>query len=105
MREDYYKPLNQRVVTQTADGAGSYTESVSDTSFNGYIAMLSGSEIRKNQTIGNQGTARLLTSKVLVKTNRVVDDVGYFSEAGTVFEVTWVYKNPHEGVYYDLRIV
>ena len=105
MKEDYYKTLYKRVDTQIPDGGGSFTTTTVDTAFEGYIGMLNGYEINKNQAIGNSGTARLLTSDVLSKTNRIVDAVGYFSEAGTVFEVSWVYQNQHEGNFYDLKIV
>jgi hypothetical protein len=104
MKEDYYKPLKKRVVTQVPDSGGAYSETVTDTTIQGYIGMLSGSEIRKNQTIGNSGTARLLTNEILNKTDRIVDSDGYFSNAGQVFEVTWTYTNPWEK-YYDLRVV
>jgi hypothetical protein len=105
MKEDYYKTLYKGVVTQVPDGGGGFTTTTADTAFEGYIGMLNGSEINKNQSIGNSGTARLLTSDVLSKTNRIVDTAGYFSEAGTVFEVAWCYQNPHEGNFYDLKIV
>lgn len=105
MQTDFYRTLKQRVITQTPDGGGGYTETVTDTAFEGFIGMLSGSEITKNQAIGNVGTARLLTATSLSKTNRVVDDVGYFSEAGTVYEIVWKYQNTFETPYYDLKIV
>jgi len=105
MKEDHYKTLTRRTVTKVSDGAGQFTETTEDTDFQGFIGMLSGSEIKKNQIIGNTGTARLLTGETLSKTDRIVDASGYFSEEGTVFEVVWVYKNPYEGQYYDLKII
>jgi hypothetical protein len=101
-----YKSLYERTIPETSDGGGSVTYGTPvDVEFSGYIGMLSGGEIIKNQTLGNSGTARLLTERVMTKTKRIVDTNGYFSEAGQVFEVTWVYQNPHEGNFYDLKIV
>jgi hypothetical protein len=101
-----YKILYERTIPSTDDGGGSVTYGTPvDVEFYGYIGMLDGREINKNQTLGNSGTARLLTERVMTKTKRIVDKSGYFSEAGTVFEVAWCYQNPHEGNYYDLKIV
>ena len=105
MKQDYYQTLTKRVVTQVMDSGGSPTETLNDTTFQGFIGMLSGREIEKNKAIGNEGTARLLTDTVLSKADRVVDTTGYFSDAGQVFEVVWVYTNPFDTKYYDLKII
>jgi hypothetical protein len=105
MMKDYYKPLHKRVVTQTPDGGGGYSETTADTPISGFIGVLSGNEIIKNQAIGNTGTARFLTSESLAIKDRVVDTYGNFSVAGTVYEITWKYINQFEDNYYDLRVV
>lgn len=105
MQQDYYKTLKQRTVTQVPDGGGSFTETTIDTDFEGFIAELSGSEVLKNQTLGISATAKLLTDTDLSKTNRVVDVTGYFSEAGTVWEIVYKYVNSFESPYYALKRV
>lgn len=105
MKEDHYKPLTKRVVTLVMDSGGSPTETLTDTTFQGFIGMLSGREIEKNKAIGNEGTARLLTDTVLSKADRVVDTTGYFSDAGQVYEVSWKYVSPFDTLYYDLKII
>ena len=73
MISDYYRPLLRRAVTRVADGGGSFTETVVDSLFYGYIAQLSGSEVLKNQTLGNNATAELFTDVALKLTDRVID--------------------------------
>jgi hypothetical protein len=104
MKSGYYKTLTYRTVTQVADGGGSYTETTTDTTFQGYIGTMSAREIEKNKAIGSTGTMRLLTDSVLSKTGRVVDTNGYFSDAGQVYEISWAYTNQWEK-YYDLKII
>ena len=103
MKEDYYKTLYKRTVTQVPDGRGSYSETTSDTPFQGFIAVLSGYEFIRSQQMGLSATARLLTSASLSVTDRVVDTSGYFGSAGAVYEVVFAYNQFHK--YYDLKLI
>jgi hypothetical protein len=89
MISDYYKTLLRRVVTQTSDGAGGFTETTSDTPFDGYIAELSGAEVLRNNQLGNLATLELYTKETLSLRDRVVDG------DGVEYEVVWALKHFH----------
>jgi hypothetical protein len=85
---DYYIPLSRRVITQTSDSAGGFTETTADTTFYGYIAELNGQEILNNQQLGNNATSELFTETVLNLVDRIVDGV-------IEYEVVWVFQKFH----------
>jgi SPP1 family predicted phage head-tail adaptor len=106
MTSDYYKTLSKRVVTQVADGAGGYTETTADTNIQGYITKLSGQEVLKSQQLKLNATARLYTPEILSVKDRVVDPTGYFSIAGTQFEIVFPNQDIHTTERsYDLKEV
>ena len=88
MMEDYYKALLRRIVTQVSDGGGGYTESVSESPFYGYIAELSGSEMVRNQQLGNNATLELFTKRNLSIRDRVAD-------GDKEYEIVWKSENFH----------
>ncbi len=95
MMRDYYIALKKRVVTQTSDSGGSYTESTNDTDISGYIIQYTSEEIINNQQIGLTATAKLFTDDVLTEPNRVMD--------GSIeYEVVGIPKNQFV-TYYDLK--
>ncbi len=83
MISDYYVTLLRRVVTQVPDGAGGFTESLTDSQFSGYISDLSGSEVLNNNQLGNNATLQLFTDTTLNLWDRIVD------EHGVELEVVW----------------
>lgn len=96
MRSDYFTALTKRTVTKVDDGGGSYTETTSDTTFQGKIQLLSGNEILVNQQINRQASARLDTDVTLSMTDRVID-------GSDTYEV--VFFNPNNGYpYYLLKL-
>jgi len=97
---DYHKPLTRRTVSKVDAGSGQFTESVSDTTFKGFIAMMKSHEVNANRIIGTNAIARLFTETPLNKTDRVIDAEGYFGEAGAVYEVVGLYNQFHK--FYDL---
>lgn len=106
MMQDYYKTLSKRVVTQVSDGASGFTETTADTNIQGYISSLSGNEIMKSQKLALNATCRLFTTETLSIKDRIVDTSGYFSTAGTVFEIVFPNLNSHSTEkYYDLKQV
>ena len=84
---DYYRTLTKRVVTKVVDSGGGFTETTSDTTIYGWIGELSGSEVLKNQQIGNNATAELFTNVAVKMTDRVVD-------GAVEYEVVWPFQNP-----------
>jgi hypothetical protein len=96
MIRDFWKQLLLREVVQTSDGGGGFTEATYDSAIYGYIGDLSGSELERNQTLGNNATSALFTEADLKITDRVVD--------GTVeWEIVWKFENFH--TYYPLKRV
>jgi hypothetical protein len=96
MIRDFWRTLSKRVVTQVTDSAGGFTETTSDTSFDGWIAELTGAEMLRNQQLGNNATAALFTDTDLNITDRIVD--------GSVeYEIVWKFTNFH--TYYPLKRV
>jgi hypothetical protein len=85
---DYEKALLRRVVIQTSDGAGGFTETTEDSPFYGYIAELSGKEVLANNQLGNNATLELYTKAELNLRDRVAD-------GETEYEIVWKYKNFH----------
>ncbi len=73
MIEDYYITLSKRVVTKTADGSGGENESIADTDFQGYIALLSHYERIASAKLGLDAIARVFTKTSLSLADRVVD--------------------------------
>lgn len=94
MLKDYYKALTKRVVTQVSDGGGGYTETVVDTTIQGFVALLSSYEKAQSAQIQLLAVARLFTEETLTELNRIVD-------GSTVYEVVGVYNFFHK--YYDLK--
>lgn len=104
MMSDYYKTLSKRVVIQVPDGASGFTETTTDTNIQGYISSLNGNEIMKSQKLALNATCRLFTTETLSANDRIVDVTGYFSIAGTVFEIVFPNLNCHSiEKYYDLK--
>ena len=104
MMADYYKTLSKRVITRTGDSQGGFTETLTDTDFEGFIAVLSGNELVRREQMGLGAVAQLNTDDTISVKDRVIDVTGYFSQAGTVFEVVYAYTNPFS-TYYDLKII
>ena len=94
MLEDYYTTLSRRVVTKTADGAGGETESIVDTDFEGYIALMSNFEIVTSAQLGTNAVAKVFTKTVLSITDRVVD-------GSVIYEVVGVRDKFH--LFYELK--
>lgn len=104
MQSDYYKSLVHRTVT-VVNNNGAISTTTSDANFLGFIGVLKANEILVSQKLELDAVSRLLTDKVLKKTDRVVDVNGYFSgEAGQVYEIVGVYNSGFDK-YYDLKIV
>lgn len=94
MISDYYKTLTKRVVTQTADGGGSYSETLVDSDIQGFIAVMSAYEQMNNRQLGMNAVAKLFTDETLDVKNRIVDGT-------TVYEIIGTYDQFHK--YYDLK--
>lgn len=104
MQSDYYKTLVHRTVT-VVNNNGAISTTTSDVDFLGFIGVLKANEILVSQQLKLDAVARLLTDKVLKKTDKVVDVNGYFSgEAGQIYEVVAPYNSGFDK-YYDLKIV
>lgn len=103
-QSDYYKTLTLRTrTTVNTNGAISYTSV--DTTFQGFIGVLSANEILISQQMKLDAVARLLTESTLNKKDQIVDTSGYFSgEAGTIYEIVGIYNSGFDK-YYDLKIV
>jgi hypothetical protein len=104
MIQDYFKALTKRTIALTDDGGGSYSETVTDTTIYGYISELSGREQMTSQRMAVQATSQLQTDTAFNIKDRVVDTVGYFCPAGTIFEVVLPHNNQHTTTkHYDLK--
>ena len=89
MIEDFYRTLLHRQVNKTSDGGGGFTESLVDSEFQGAIFELNGSEMMRNQQLGNNATSQLHTEEDLALTERVVD-------GARVYEVVWAFTDFHK---------
>jgi hypothetical protein len=65
--------------------------------------VLSGYELVKRERMGLGAVAQLNTEETISVKDRIVDTTGYFSQAGTVFEVVYAYTGFSK--YYDLKII
>jgi len=84
--KDYWTALSKRVITQTSDSAGGFTETTADTTFYGRVCELTGSEVLRNKQLGNDATAMLLTETDLNLQDRVV--------TGAIeYEVVWAFTD------------
>ena len=70
---DRYISLTKRVIAKVADGGGSYSETLTDTTFQGFIVEMSASEIYRNSQIGIEAVAFLFTESDLDEQNRVLN--------------------------------
>lgn len=96
MLNDYYRSLTRKVITQVPDGAGSTSETVVQSTIQGYIAQLSSFEQYQSAQLKLFVVARLFTETSLAATDRIVD-----SENNIEYEVTGVYNFFHK--YYELK--
>jgi hypothetical protein len=104
MIQDYFKALTKRTITLTDDGGGGYSETATDITVYGYISELSGREQMTSQRMAVQATSQLQTDTTFNIKDRVVDTNGYFSPAGTIFEIVLTHNNPHTTTkHYDLK--
>lgn len=104
MRQSYYKTLTHRAVT-FSNSKGAISESIVDTTFQGFIGVLSANEILVSQKLEMDATARMYADTLFKKSDKIVDTSGYFSgEAGQVYEIVGVYNSGFD-IYYDLKIV
>lgn len=88
MIKDYWTALSKRVITQTADSGGGFTETTADTTFYGRVCELTGSEVLRNHQLGNEATAMLLTETDLNLQDRVAN--------GSIeYEIVWKFTDFH----------
>ena len=95
MIQDYDRPFKRRVVTLVPDGGGSSTETLTDTDFQGFIAVLSNFEILQSQQVGVNATAKLFTEETFAATDRILDGI-------IEYEIVGIPKSEFSN-FYDLK--